>query len=58
MSCLKTHQLFQKKEEDLVSEYEKLVKESRYERERNENIVAEEIKTISEIVADKKILQF
>lgn len=48
----------ERKEEDLISEYEKLVKESRYEKDRNDNITAEELKTISEIVADKKILQF
>lgn len=34
------------------------MKESRYEKDRNDNITAEELKTISEIVADKKILQF
>lgn len=41
-----------------MSEYEKLVKESRYDKERQDQTTAEEIKTISEIICDNKIGSF
>ena len=42
-----------RRDEDSISEYEKLIKESRHDRERN-NPTVEELKTIAEIISEKQ----